>query len=310
MEIRTDQLTPAQSLFLARQLEEIMPTLLETKRPPRNFARLFDIDTSVPSGARTYTQRMIDSVGRAVIGTGRTTAVPTVSVGVAEETRNIRYLLAAYDWTVFEIREAARVGMSLDMRLAMAARDTIERRHNEIFWAGDATNGLFGVLTHPNIPRSFMPNAIVGTAADTVIADLLDLLDSVEDNTETAAIGTDLILAPEDYNYCKNTRRLAGSDITILQAVASTAQDAGQTVTIHKARELTDAFTNAAGGTQNVCIARRVAPEVMRGVIPGGEMFESLAPQFREFRAYVPCYGATGGVASDYPLEMTIGIVP
>lgn len=307
LQIRTDQLSPSETLYLQKELEHMQPEILEHKRPPRNFPKLFTVSNKVPLGAATYNQKMMRALGRAEISAGTTTAIPNVALAVDDFERRVRYLVAKYGWTIFEIQNAAFAGLPLSNRLAIAARDIFDDDHNRIFWNGAATAGLWGLLTHPGIPRITLSDPISeATATATLIAMLKDFIRQVFFNSETDVEAQTLVLPPNQFAYIADNYRSTTSDLTILTALTNAAGQAGMTLNVMAARELEGAGPNG----EDICIAYAPGDRVMRGEIPGGAVFTQLAPQFKDFNVEVPVYGANGGVVSDYPLEMVIGIIP
>lgn len=305
---RLDALTPGEGVAFARDVEHIHATVLETKRPPKSFFNLFPIGTSVDSAAKTHIQKMIESTGRAKISTGHATDIPSVSVGITEESRNIRYILSKYGWTIFEIRTALKAGVSLGTQFAMAARDIIEQEHNDIFWDGDEDNGLRGLFTHPEIPRVTQSEPISSSASSVaaLIADLKAFLRTSFVLTKTIMNPTTLLVPPTQFGYLADTNRSTTSDQTILDSLKASAATSGGSLNVIPVHELED----AGGSGVDLIVAYTADPVVARGEIPGGEVFRSLAPQAVDLSMNVPCWGTNGGFVCDYPLQMAVGVLP
>tara|TARA_R110002020_G_scaffold25852_1_gene83639 strand:- start:179 stop:1111 length:933 start_codon:yes stop_codon:yes gene_type:complete len=306
-QLRIDQVTPSQLALISRQTEAVRAQILETKRPPLNGFSAFGMRTDIPAFAETFTSYMTDTTGSALIGTGYETDVPSVGMGISSHTRNVRYLLCQYSWTLWQLLRAAEQGTPLPTGMPMRARKVIEETHNDLIWSGNAAHGLYGVVNQPGIPRVPVAEPIGSGASSeaALLTAILDVVDSVESNTNQATVATRVLMAQANYSYLANTR-CANSDRSLLEWLIASRQAIGRSMEFHSVREL----ESKGPSSENLMIAYNLDPSVQGYEVPAGQVFEQLAPQFSGYQQTTYCYGATGGFNTEYPLEMIVGIIP
>lgn len=285
--------------FFKRELEFIYQQTLEAKIAPPNAFRLFSIDSSVPEGATSYTQRLMEPTGEATLIANYADDLPRVNVTRKEETRAIRMLGDSYSYSVMDIMAARFAGQPLDQDLGFAAREAIERKHNRLCWFGDQQAGLWGVLAHPYIPRFAFTNPISSASTpDQIIDELNDMINGVNSLSKTTASPNTLVLPPDEYAYIHSTARSANSDTTIAAYLIANNPFLEM---IEQAWEC-DADQN---GGQKLCLAYRKDPMNARYVAP--IVFRQLPVERRNLEFVVNNIASSGGFYTPRPLEMVVG---
>lgn len=290
-------------VYFERQLEQIEAQVLRYKNPANNGLSLFALKTDIDPGAETYTRRIYEHTGEAVMIGDYADDLPRVDVAGTEDTVRMRDLGDSYGYSVAELRaadyarsRAGNVGIYLPSEKAMAARRAIDRKHNAIIWNGMPAAGLFGVLTHPFVPR--FPLAIASTAAlDTVYAAIAEVFNSVKSNSTEVEQPNRLLLASNVYNALSYRLR-TNTDSNALDLLAKSLGISRESIiSVHE-------LNGAGSGGGDVVIADRKDPLVMAYVMP--VLFQQLPVERRNLQWIVNCMGRSGGMISTYPLGMCI----
>lgn len=290
-------------IWFQKQLEYIIPQVLQEKTPPRQGMLLFEADFSVPAGAMSYTQRMFTGMGLAKWIENYSEDLPQVGLAAKQETFYTKRFGVGYEWTLDELKAAQFTGMQLSTELGVEARKVIENWHDRTIWLGAEELGIHGVLTYPYTPHVVLAEPI-GAGASTVGAMLdaiLDFVGTVEHVTNTVAKATRLLLPSDAFRYL-NTKRV---NDTTMQTCMGWLNDSLPGVQIVNVAQLGNDFH---GLGYDYCLVD--APGVFKYVVPGRELFlqESVVQKVLAF--IVNCHAKNGGVRTNFPLEAAIGIIP
>lgn len=293
-------LGPVAGAHFERDLEQIRERIYDDKIPPQNGFLLIPQAGDVQPWAERYTHRMAEFVGLAKVISDYADDQPLVDVAGREDTYKVKTFGCAYQYSRKEMLQAGK-GLKLTERRPKAARRAIEQKFNRIMWYGDPEAGLFGLLNFPYVPRHLV-SIPFNTAQDPhdVLAEMNTVIDAPGQLTDTIAEPDTLCMAPEEYDYVKSTPLGSGSDTTILDHFMRTNPG----VSVENVRELRDAGPSG----QNVMVAYRRAEENLAHKLV--EPFTQLEPQRRNMSVVTNCVATSGGVVSDYPLEMVIAEMP
>lgn len=299
---RDAQLAP----FFARELEFIFSQTFDIVHPELKMANgeVLPIDTSIDTGAESYTYYQFDSVGIAqLINTYAAKDLPRANIRGAKFTANIESLGASYGWNIQDLRNARMVNRPLESSLAAGARRAHDQAWNTLGLFGDEAVALSGFLNHPNITIS---DAAVGAGASTlwslktpdeIIADTNDAVNSPLDLTNGVE-SVDRVLMPLDqFTLISTTPRSGTSDTTILEFLRRVHPG----VTFGWLNELAAAKS---GGelTQDALIAYKFDTNKANLVIP--QPFEQFPVQQDGLEFVVATHSRIGGVKVPYPLSI------
>ena len=293
-------LGPVAGAHFERDLEQIRERVLEDKLPPQNGFTLIPQNGEADPAFNVYTHRMAEFIGLAKVISDYADDLPMVDVTGREYTYKIKTFGCAYQYSRKEMMQASR-GLNISEKKPRAARRAIEQKFNQIMWYGDPSSGLFGLLNFPYIPRYAVTVAFNGTAnPEDILAEMNAIINAPGQLTDTVAEPNFVGMAPEDYDYVKSTPLGSGSDTTILQHFLNTNPN----VQVESVREL-----RAAGpsGGNVITVYRRTEDSVCHKL---AEPFTQLEPQRRNMAVVTNCVASSGGVVSDYPLEMVIAEMP
>jgi hypothetical protein len=305
---RLDNLAgPGVGIFFARQLEQILAEVYEEKTPPRAGLNLFIPDmTSVSSGAKTFTRRMWTSMGIAKWVENYSKDFPRVATASEEATFKTKRMGASYGWTLDEIKAAQFANVPLESRLGVAARRTIEQKHNDTIWLGDETVGLHGILSYPWTPHVVLaePLSSSATSNSALVVAVMDFIDGIKTLTKGVTECRRLMIPLTEWNYISSTQYSTASDKTILDYMRSVRPG----VEFISVAELDDDFTGL--GYQVLVADGGRDSKVWMPVYPGGEVFVQEAVVQDKLYFEIIVHGKSGGVFSDFPLEGAIGELP
>lgn len=307
MEITLDQimayneavlsLDAAESAFFKRELEYILPELFEFTFAKINARRVFPIDRSAGPAAETILFRQITKSGIAKVISDYANDIPLVNMEVEEFTGNVRSIAIAALWSIQEIRAAVKAGRPLDREQAEAARETILRLENQIAFQGDATNGLVGMFTDPNIPRTAGAGVWSAATPADILADMNLAANAIPETTgDMEEPGTLLVPTPQ-FNIIAEDNAAMGTDTTILRYFLNNNPYISE---VMRVRELTGA---GAGGV-DVIVAYDRNPRKLRMHVPLD--LEQHAPQEKDLAIKTIYHSRTGGVQVIKPLSLHI----
>lgn len=297
-------LGPKAGAYFERELESVRQQVLEDKIPPRNAMTLIPQSGDVPAWAETYTHRMCEFLGKAQFIADYADDLPMVDVSAREASYRVKHFGAAYQFSRKEIQRAeANRDIRLDEKRPRAARLAVEQKFNRIQWYGDPSAGLFGLFNFPYIPRYLPTISLSDSTQDPldILAEMNAIANQPSELTDTIAEPNTMLLAPEEYNYVSTTPLASGSDTTILTHFLNNNP---YITAVENTRECKGAGPNG----ENLCVVYRRATENVEHKLV--EPFTQLEPQRRNMAVVTNCVAASGGVVSDYPLEMVIAEMP
>lgn len=303
-QVHGGKLDTAESVFFARQLEALRPGILEVQYPELKGARLVPVDTNIAPGAMTWTYRVFDHVGSALVTSDLSTAIPRADIKGSESTQVIRSVVNAYGYSILENRAAMMAKTPLVPQRAMAARDIIERTLDNVIFLGDPVMGLKGLLNQSGVVTYTVANGASGSQSwstktpDEIIADMNGIVNKiVSDSLEIEQPDT-LLLPLSAYTYISAKRMGDADPNTILSHFLRNSPYIKSVEATHKS-ESNSAWT----GKRMVCYRRD--PNKLAALMP--QPFEQFPPQAEGFELVTNCHARTGGVVVMYPKSIAYG---
>lgn len=299
-------LDPETGIWFENDLRDVREEIVEDAQPPRNGFRFIPQDTDVAEWAETYEHRMFEPIGVAEFIANWADDLPLVDISNRAEVFNVRTFGCAYKFSLDEIAKSRATGMNLDRKRAMAARLITEQKFNRIMFFGDSTTQLFGLLNYPFAPRFLIPVSFdENSTPDAILNAMNSQVNAIFNLTETIGEPDFFGLPPAEYAHVSSRRIGDGTDTTILMHFENNNPffkgGRGEVVPLH---ELKGAGPNG----ENVSVVYRRDPLVL-----GHKMvmeFRQLAPQERNLAILTNTWAKSGGIASDRPLEISIGEFP
>lgn len=283
----------AESAFVARQLEHMRPGLFEIQYPSLKGLGLVPANTSVPSGAEQHTITIIDQYGK--VNVMKTMGGPIGRVELSTTQKSIGFfsMALAYGYTVQEARAAMMAGMPLIPTKAMATRDQMERKLDEIIFVGETTVGAKGLLNQTGTETYTTPTGSGGSktfalkTANEVLFDLNAMVSQVIVNSLEIEV-PDTMLMPTSVFENISTRKVGdGSDSTIMKYFRANNDHIKRVETSFRCESNT-------GWTGKRMMAYRNDPIKLELFIP--QRFEQFAPQAQNLEVVTICHMRCGGI--------------
>lgn len=293
------RLDAQENLFFQRELEHIIPELFEFMHARITARQFFPIDTSAGPAAETITWRQFTKTGIAKIISDYANDIPTANAFGEELTGRIRSTAIAAKWTIQEIRASKMAGRALDRMQAEAAREAMMRLENDIAFSGDASHGLVGLFTDPNIPIGAVGGAIWTAATPAkILADMHGVANAIPSTTGDIEAPDTLAIPSAQFDFIHTLNAGLGTDTTVAKYFLANNPHIKQ-LTRH--REL----TGAGPGSTDAMVAYEKNKSKLRLNVPLD--IEQLAPQARGLCVWVPYHMRIGGVTVTKPLSLNIG---
>jgi len=317
LNMNRQRLDANETAFFERQLASIEARLYMVMFPERTILRLLSLDTSDNPGAETYICRIYEQVGMAdFLAAYSAGDVPAVDVVGSELVGRFHTLANKFGFDLQEIRAAAMANTPLEQFKAEATQLSHSQKWNQLVWFGDTLRGMYGILTHPNIPKGYassvngstkwLISGVPNKTPDQINADLSALVREIRSVSKNIEQADTLLLPITEYGYIADTYRATVSDKTILEAFEN-ANPGLLVDSVPELEELTfDPVTGSPASTSDVhtMVAFSSIPRV--SVIKGPIPFEMSPPDISGFRYDIEARSRIGGFVCRYPLAWNL----
>lgn len=296
------------SIFFARELDYIKSKSYDKIYPEFTALNHFPITHEVPEGAETVTYYSYEKTGFAEIISNYATDLPRADVKGEPTTAMVKSIGASYGYSVQDMRASRMAGKSLDTRRAEAARYSIERKTNEIAFAGDKKNKLMGMLSTDNdIPLYTLSTVENKTSwkeksAYDILADINGMFAYQAKLTQDVE-RADTLSLPPDVFIDISTRQIPNTGYTVKKFLLENAPYLKEIIS---APELSDQniATNPYGA--NVAMLYTNSADKFSLEIPLA--FYQYSLQNRNLEVIVPCEERVAGIIMYYPLSALIAV--
>lgn len=306
-----EHLDSNETLFFRRQLETIMSDIERVKYPEFKQRELIPVDfQGKDSKFLTYLQ--YDSAGVAQWIANYADDLPNVSINGKEFTATVKDFGASYSFSYKDIRNASKANLNLDSEGAgIAKRVCLQKEKNAAFY-GDASVGIGGFLTNPNVTRATAPADGASSSTkfedktpDQILRDLGSIETAMIDLTNEIEVPDTMIMPPAILSYLKLTKVSSLSSDSILKVFLGNSENIKQIVSCLPCKEPAAGWASVgADFTGNIIVAYRRSPEVLRLHVPND--FEQHAPIQVNLSQKVNCTQSTAGVVIRRPLGVYI----
>lgn len=294
------------SIFFARELDYIKSKSYDKIYPEFTALNNFPITHEVPEGAETMTYYSYEKTGMAVIISNYATDLPRADVKGKPTTAMIKSIGDSYGYSIQEMRASRLAGKSLDTRKADSARYAIDRKTNEIAFAGDKEHNLMGMLsTGNNIPLYTLATVESKTAwkdksAAEILADINGMFAYQSKLTHDVERADTLAIPPAQYIDI-STRQIPNTGYTVKKFLLENAPYLKEIIS---APELAagSVATNPYGS--DVAMLYTNSADKFSLEIPMA--FYQYPLQNRNLEVIVPCEERVAGIILYYPLSALI----
>lgn len=282
------------------ELEQIMARTYEERREPNSALDIFEMDTSVSEGAKTYTHRIKKPRGEAKIIEDYGDKLPRVDVVRDEFPRPVIDIGTSYEFTIREMLSARFSDQNLERDRGQSAREAIEDKHDTLFWEGDVDNDVWGFATHPYIPRYGFSIPIDYNQDPNAIVQELHKFVSQPKLLSTSDVSPDTLLLPTKQYEVIATMRIPDTTMTILEHLEQSNPhlSEGSVRQVDKLDGLGDNGQDLAGVFRN----REDTIKIVAPIVA-----DQLEPRDKGMTTVVEFMASNGGMYVPRPKEVVIG---
>lgn len=294
-----------QTAYFARQLEVVKAQTYDIKVGALRAVELFPVDGTTPQYAENQTYYQYDARGLAKIISDYGTDIPSVEVAGKAFTSKIETIALSYAYSIMDIKRGAIQGTPLNVRKALATRRGVMARHNQLFWLGDTTAGIVGVLSNSSVPNAQVSADGAGGAGSSplwanktpaqVLRDLTQSITEIKSLTKGVESPNLLVMSEVRLNFLRGTLMTTNSRDTIL----TTFQNMYPEIRVEGAEELAGAFQ---GGAEGFLLGRNESTHIE---LIAPIVYEETPPESINLAYKVNSIGRNGGAAIYYPLAFS-----
>lgn len=296
------QMDGAESAFIAEQLMFMRPGVFEVQYPDLTGMSLCPVNTSADRGARDWGIEVMDQVGQVKVSQDMAGDTPMVEVSARRAAISFFTLRLGYQYSQDEADAAIYARIPLNQRKAMAVREQLERKLDDIIFVGETTTGITGILNQ-SAADTYTPTAdgaggaktFDSKSADQVINDLNAPADQIVSNTKGVEIPDTLLLPLTTRNSIARRRVGDGTSVTILNYFTENSQFVKTVAATYKSE------TSGSGSTKR-SVTYRKDPNKLEAIV--SVRFDQLPPQYHNFSVVTHCWMRTAGVALYQPKSM------
>ena len=296
------------SIFFARELDYIKSKSYDKIYPEFTALNNFPITHEVPEGAETMTYYSYEKTGMAAIISNYATDLPRADVKGSPTTAYVKSIGDSYGYSIQEMRASRMAGKSLDTRKAEAARYAIDRKTNEIAFAGDKEHKLMGMLSSDNnIPLYTLATVETKTSwkdksAAEILADINGMFAYQSRITQDVERADTLALPPAVFIDI-STRQIPNTGYTVKRFLLENAPYLKNIIT---APELS--AENKATNPYGVDVAMLYTNSADKFSLEIPMAFYQYPLQNRNLEVIVPCEERVAGIVLYYPLSALLAV--
>lgn len=309
----------AEAAFITRTLLWVENQTYDILIPPMEGRRFVPVDTSTPAGAKFTAYRQYTRLGIARLITEAGADLPNASIFVKEFQHQFYAIGASYTYDYFDLLAAALASqnggppLNLDLELARAAREAIEKKLDVIAAVGSAATtwaleneidvGMVGLLNNPNATIYAVANGYAtgttpwsGKTPDEIIADLTGVVAGQISGTYKVHTPDSMILPVAQMESIMGRSMGDGRSDTILSYFMKTNRHI-------KEVDSWNYCQGAGSGSTDRGVAYAKDPRYVRHMLAMD--FTQLPAQQKKLVFEVPCIAKTAGVIMPYPLSVS-----
>lgn len=296
------------SIFFARELDYIKSKSYDKIYPEFTALNNFPITHEVPEGAETMTYYSYEKTGMAAIISNYATDLPRADVKGSPTTAYVKSIGDSYGYSIQEMRASRMAGKSLDTRKAEAARYAIDRKTNEIAFAGDKEHKLMGMLSDDNnIPLYTLATVETKTSwkdksAAEILADINGMFAYQSRITQDVERADTLALPPAVFIDI-STRQIPNTGYTVKKFLL---ENAPYLKNIISTPELS--AENKATNPYGVDVAMLYTNNADKFSLEIPMAFYQYPLQNRNLEVIVPCEERVAGIVLYYPLSALLAV--
>lgn len=282
------------NVFLKQQLNHVLDKAFQESFPALKARTFIPVNRSIPQGAESVSTKIWDQFGRAEVMNTMADNFPSVSLGQREAFSVIKSLGCYFEYSLLDIRRSQMAGTELDSKLAVAARQTIESKVDELAAVGHQQVGLYGLSNHAGISRHQLKPWFEPTKnknSEEILKDINQLVSGIAEDTHNALLPDTLLLPVKHFAYIAQTPYSSQSNVTILNYLLSN----------NPYIKNIDWWVHL----KDKCLVYPRTPNALEMYIP--LEFEMLPPQSSAMNIRIYCHARFGGVQIYTPKACAYG---
>jgi len=292
-------------LWLPYQLTAISGRVLAQPMPPLNARKLFPVDSEAGIGAQQFAVRRTNARARAAwSGAAAQTPIPDTHLNQNEIKTNIRYGIAAFKTTIFDLASANFGNFLLQDNGIRGTVRGLAELENYTCWNGDTQVNLFGVLSHPYLPRTI--SSVTTSSTPQEIADaILAAINAVYTSNFTTFMPTDVAMSPKLKAYLMGKAMVIGSTGVAQSVMEYVAKNNVAQIPLEKFVAVQELTSVGSGGEEGMFIYAK-DPDAVRIISTGGP--QSLPVQFTGVDVTQIFYQGIGGLNMYNPANNALAL--
>lgn len=292
---RFDSVAPGQGVHLAKELEHVYSEVLREQFPPQSAFEAFEMDQSVPEGARTHTIRRRSRQGDVRVYRGNSKDIPNVSLTQDEETFKVQHYITGIELDFFEQKSNSFAGTNVRRDLEDTGKQALLEFANDATWHGLPEYGLPGVLNYPYSPK--MVSAVTfsrSTNPEKMYRTLNRMANANSYTSKNVYSPNRLLTSKQVRDILYETEFDDGSGDSVAERFLRRNEHIDSISTAHELR-------GAGENGEDCLLFYRRDRRSIANVIP--KMPTMLPVQKQGFKLWVPIYMTHGGVVQRDPLN-------
>lgn len=291
-------------VFLARQLEMLLPKVYSKKYPALKFANgsMLPASAELDAGVDSVVEQLMSTTGNASDDSGdMIDDIPLADASVSEQKYPVVCKPIAIRYTVRELAAAQKGGRNIRGMREMAARRAIEESMNKLAAYGDAKRGIVGMLNDPNVPVVDSTTDLYSSATtpDALLEFLSNQVSKVVADSFQTEEPTTMAVPVRLYERI-STRRVTDTNTTVLEFFLRNSPYISEIVPCN---ELSNAQMVANGAlpsnsTKDAILIYPKNPEAVQRLYEG---LVFLPPEIRGLHFLVIAYQCSTGAIWHYP---------
>jgi len=286
-----------ETVFFARQLEQIEATIYEHDIPELKYRSKIPVDNTIDPGALKATYTMTQGVGAARFGKGAYGRdLPKSDIKAEQFSQNIYGCVSSFEYTVDEIRSAAMANVPLETQKQDSSKRAIMQQESAVAMNGDIPTGLEGLIDNPNITSVAAAKTWATATALEILADITIMIKTVRVASKGTRSADTLLLPIDQYNILATKPLGNDANKTVLKFVMDPGNSFGLVDVDWLPFELDSAFVS---GTKDGAICYQKNPNVLQQRIPLELIIHAV--QTVGFTFIFPVESRHGGTIIRYP---------
>lgn len=267
--------------FIAPQLLRIETGLYEIRYPRFAFEDLMFVNTEGDMWDAGTVFYAGDIAGKAEWLTSRAFDMPMADISQTQFLNENHLAGIGYEWSLAELKRAAKLGTDLSSRKARAAKLVAQQMKYVIAIRGNAEKNKTGLINDPNVPNGLVTADGAGGGGgqteweyktpDQIVRDFNELIYAPLNATNDTHMADTVLLPTSTVQYINGVRIGSGAD-TLRKYVAENnayTLETGRPLTIKSSRELETAGASAS----KRAVAYDRSQEVVQYHLPGDHEF-------------------------------------